>query len=76
MVGEIEGAWCSIFFTSNALTDTLEDWMARHSVRRLLQAVALICLIIFVVPGYAYDVTPNQTLVSVRLGLISPWAAK
>jgi hypothetical protein len=43
-------------------------------LRRFLGVVALVCLILFLLPGYAYDVRPERSVMSVKLGLpFSPW---
>ena len=44
-------------------------------MRRILQVVSIVCLILFLIPGYANDVKPERSLMSIKLGLpFSPWA--
>ena len=44
-------------------------------LRRFLQVLALVCLVLFLLPGYAYDVRPERSIMSIKLGVpSSPWA--
>lgn len=44
-------------------------------MRRVLQIVSIVCLILFLIPGYSHEVQQDRSVRSFKLGLpFSPWA--